>query len=50
MRVYHKFLHEYATVLNKTDRHYAVRYDGDSQIYVAPKWYFEVAQCQSNGG
>lgn len=42
MRVYNRYLHEYATVISKTASHYAVRYDGDSQIYVAPVSYFEV--------
>lgn len=41
MRVYHIHLHEYATVINKTDRYYAVRYDGDDHIYVAPRHLFE---------
>lgn len=44
MRVYHKFLHEYATVINRTANHYAVRYDGDDCIYTVPKWCFETVE------
>jgi hypothetical protein len=44
MRVYNIHTHEYATVLNRTKSYYAVRYDGDNQIYSAPISYFEVAR------
>lgn len=42
MRVYHKYLHEYATVISKTATYYAVRYDGDDRLWSAPIDYFEV--------
>lgn len=44
MRVYHKYLHEYATVIAQTRTHYAVRYDGDDQIFSAPIHLFELAR------
>ena len=42
MRLYNKYTHEFATLVSQSDTHYAVKYDGEDQIYTAPNWYFEV--------
>lgn len=40
MRLYHKFLHEYAELISETPTHYVVRYEGDPDThhYTVPKW------------
>lgn len=46
MRVYHKHLHEYATVIRKVADNYIVRYDGDTQMYEAKVSYFDEVKLE----
>lgn len=44
MRLYHKRLHEYASVVRKNGDHYLVQYDGSEQIWSASASYFDVVE------
>lgn len=44
MRLYHKHLHEYASVIRKVGDSYLVQYDGSEQIWSAPASYFDIVE------
>ena len=41
MRLYNRHIDRYATLISRDGDRLTVRYDGDTQIYIAWRWLFE---------
>jgi hypothetical protein len=40
-RLYNRHIDRYATLISRDGDRLTVRYEGDTQIYIAPSWLFE---------
>jgi hypothetical protein len=41
LRLYNRSIDRYATLISRDGDRLTVRYEGDTQIYIAPSWLFE---------